>query len=165
MADLAEYNDQNFYDSLTTTVDGEEVTIPTKKFLAFQSDELQYAIDADYVNEIIIPNSITKIPKLPEFISGIINLRGQLVPILDIRLRMGRSKTVFTDDTCIIIMKVDDIQLGILVDSVSQMIDIPEPNISALPLSKHQELVNGIIRIHDMVLLIISIEDLLKKNF
>ncbi|MCR4601874.1 MAG: chemotaxis protein CheW [Clostridia bacterium] len=165
MADLAEYNDQNFYDSLTTTVDGEEVTIPTKKFLAFQSDELQYAIDADYVSEIIIPNSITKIPKLPEFISGIINLRGQLVPILDIRLRMGRSKTVFTDDTCIIIMKVDDIQLGILVDSVSQMIDIPEPNISALPLSKHQELVNGIIRIHDMVLLIISIEDLLKKNF
>ena len=92
-----------------------------------------------------------------------INLRGQVVPIIDIRMRMGRTKTEFTDDTCIIVMNINEIQVGLLIDAVSQMVDIPEMNISTLPLSKHQELVDGIIRINGTVLLIISIDEIMKK--
>ena len=82
---------------------------------------------------------------------------------MDMRIRMGRSKTEFTDDTCIIVMNIDDVQVGLLIDAVSQMVDIPEVNISTLPLSKHQELVDGIIRINGTVLLIISIDEIMKK--
>jgi cheW protein len=157
MKDVAEIMQNNFVQT------EEEEVIPTKKFLAFESDKLSYAIDADYVKEIIMVNTITRLPKLPAFIRGVINLRGQVVPIMDMRIRMGRSKTEFTDDTCIIVMNIDDVQVGLLIDAVSQMVDIPEVNISTLPLSKHQELVDGIIRINGTVLLIISIDEIMKK--
>jgi purine-binding chemotaxis protein CheW len=88
----------------------------TRKYLAFVSDGLEYAIDAEYVNEIIINNSITRLPKLPNYIRGVINLRGQIFPIIDIRLRMGRSKTEFTDETCIIVTEINEIPLGIFTD-------------------------------------------------
>jgi purine-binding chemotaxis protein CheW len=133
----------------------------TKKYLAFVSDGLEYAIDAEYVNEIIINNSITRLPKLPNYIRGVINLRGQIFPIIDIRLRMGRSQTEFTDETCIIVTEINEIPLGILVDSVTQMIDLGESQINDPPTNKHQDLVTGIARLNERVLLIISAEELL----
>jgi len=135
----------------------------TKKFLAFQSDELYYAIDSDYVNEIIMNDAITRLPKLPSYVKGIINLRGQIVPILDIRLRMGRMPGEFTSETCIIVMEVDGVPLGILVDRVSQIIDLAETDISAQPVSKHQDLVQGIARVNGVVHLVINCEGLMRK--
>jgi len=135
----------------------------TKKYLAFGSDGIEYAIDADYVNEIIMNNSITRLPKTPHFVRGVINLRGQIFPILDIRLRMGRTKTEFTDDTCIIVTEIKSIPVGILVDNVTQMIDLAESQISDPPLSKRQDLVTGIARLQDRVLLLINAEELLLK--
>jgi purine-binding chemotaxis protein CheW len=133
----------------------------TRKYLAFVSDGLEYAIDAEYVNEIIINNSITRLPKLPNYIRGVINLRGQIFPIIDIRLRMGRSKTEFTDETCIIVTEISEIPLGILVDSVTQMIDLGESQINDPPPNKRQDLVTGIARLNERVLLIVSAEELL----
>jgi purine-binding chemotaxis protein CheW len=133
----------------------------TRKYLAFVSDGQEYAIDAEYVNEIIINNSITRLPKLPNYIRGVINLRGQIFPIIDIRLRMGRSKTEFTDETCIIVTEINEIPLGILVDSVTQMIDLGESQINEPPLNKHQDLVTGIARLNKRVLLLINAEELL----
>jgi purine-binding chemotaxis protein CheW len=141
----------------------DEIPEPTKKYLAFDSDGLTYAIDADFVNEIIMTNAITRLPKTPDFIRGVINLRGQILPIIDIRVRMGRSKTVFTDDTCVIICTINEVPIGILVDSVSQMIDVAESQISNPPLSKHQDLVDGIAKVNETVLLLISSEELMKK--
>ncbi|MGN1349847.1 MAG: chemotaxis protein CheW [Anaerovoracaceae bacterium] len=141
----------------------EEEVEATKKYLAFVSDGLEYAIDADYVNEIIMNNSITRLPKVPHFICGIINLRGQIFPIMDIRLRMGRTKTEFTDDTCIIVTEINEIPLGILVDRVTQMVDLAESQISTPPLGRQQDLVTGIARLQERVLLIISAEELLLK--
>ena len=141
----------------------EEDQEPTHKFLAFHSDGILYAIDADYVNEIIMTDAITHLPRVPKHVNGIINLRGQLLPIIDIRLRMGRSETEFTDDTCVIICTVNDMSIGILVDSVSQMLDIGESHVSEPPLSKHQDLVSGIAKVDDMVLLLVSVEELVKK--
>ena len=141
----------------------EEEAEATKKYLAFGSDGIEYAIDADYVNEIIMNNSITRLPKVPPYIRGVINLRGQIFPIMDIRLRMGRTKTEFTDDTCIIVTEINEIPLGILVDNVTQMIDLGESQISAPPLSKHQDLVTGIARLQERVLLLINAPELLLK--
>jgi purine-binding chemotaxis protein CheW len=74
---------------------------------------------------------------------------------------MGRSKTEFTDETCIIVTEINEIPLGILVDSVTQMIDLGESQINEPPLNKHQDLVTGIARLNKRVLLLINAEELL----
>ncbi len=133
-----------------------ENTETSKKYLAFRSDELNFAIDADSVIEIINGHSITHLPKTPDFIKGIINLRGQIIPIMDMRLRMNRSEIEYGRESCIIVITVENISIGLLVESVSQMLDIYESQICAPPLSTHQDMVNGIARIHDAVYLLLD---------
>ena len=154
---------QVYVDEFEETEEEFEDLEPTRKYLTFNSDGLQYALDADYVHEIIMTNNITRVPRIPDYIAGIINLRGQIIPIMDIRLRMGRSKTEFTEETCVIVSIIGDVQIGILVDNVYKMIDIKESQISTPPLNRNQDLVNGIVRIDDEVILLLSAEELIRK--
>ncbi len=158
MSNAAEALDMDFENN----VQGEHEE-DSKKFLAFRSDDLFYAIDADDVSEIIMNDSITRLPKIPGYIRGIINLRGQILPIMDLRVRMGRPQTEFTSLTCIIVIVVDNVSLGILVDSVSQMVDIADSSISPPPVTRHQDLVMGITRLNGVVHLIIDAEGLIRK--
>ncbi len=122
----------------------------TKKFLTFMSDGLIFGIDASYVIEIIINHNITFLPIVPYYIKGIINLRGQIVPIVDIRLRMGRPP--MKDEkaaSCIIIIEIDSVTFGIYVDAVRQMIDLDTRKISPPTVNNCEELVNGIVTLAD----------------
>ncbi len=154
---------QVYVDEFEETEEEFEDQEPTRKYLTFNSDGLQYALDADFVHEIIMTNNITRVPRIPDYIAGIINLRGQIIPIMDIRLRMGRSKTEFTEETCVIVSIIGDVQIGILVDNVYKMIDIKESQISTPPLNRNQDLVNGIVRMDDEVILLLSAEELIRK--
>ena len=121
-----------------------------KKYLTFLSDRLTFGIDAEYVTEIIINHVITFLPIVPGYIKGIINLRGQIIPIIDIRLRMGKEEYVKEDGSnCIIVLNIDSTMLGIMVDNVNQVLDIDTSKISAPIINNCEELVNGIITIHD----------------
>ncbi len=121
-----------------------------KKYLTFLSDRLTFGIDAEYVTEIIINHVITFLPIVPGYIKGIINLRGQIIPIIDIRLRMGKEEYVKEDGSnCIIVLNIDSTMLGIMVDNVNQVLDIDTSKISAPTVNNCEELVNGIITIHD----------------
>ena len=82
------------------------------------------------MTEIITNHTITIIPLVPDYVKGIINLRGQIIPIIDIRLRMGKPSIDYTSTTCIIVLNIDDTNLGIIVDSVQQVIDIDKAQIS-----------------------------------
>ncbi|MEA4987065.1 MAG: chemotaxis protein CheW [Anaerovorax sp.] len=139
-------------------------TETSKKFLAFTSDGLHFAIDADLVIEIINGHAITHLPKTPDFIKGIINLRGQIIPIMDMRLRMNRAEIEYGREACIIVISVENISIGLLVESVSQMLDIYESQICAPPLSTHQDIVNGIARINNIVYLLLDCQLLLGIN-
>ena len=110
------------------------------KYLICVSDSLLYGIDAEQVVEIITDHSITHLPMVPEYISGIINLRGQIIPILDIRLRMGKMPC---EDCSIIVIDVEGTQAGILVDSVAKMVDVPQENILPMPSQNAQKLISG----------------------
>lgn len=103
----------------------------TVKYLLFCSDNLLFGVSADYVVEIITNHAITKLPLVPNYIRGIINLRGQIIPIVDIRLLLGQPSQ---SDNCIIILNIEDTLVGILVDTVQKMIDVDTALILPSPL-------------------------------
>lgn len=119
----------------------------SKKYLTFISDNLVFGIPIDNVIEIITNHSVTKLPRVPDYVQGIINLRGQIIPIVDIRLRMNKPAAEPSSTNCVIILEVDSVSIGILVDVVLQVFDID--NKIAPPPSKSQEFVSGMTTLAD----------------
>lgn len=117
-----------------------------EKYLVFCSDGLLFGVNAEYVVEIIINHTITHLPIVPEFVSGIINLRGQIIPIVDIRLLMGK---MHQPDCSVIVLNIDGTQLGIQVDSVAQMVNLPEGSILPVPAHNAQKFVSGMCSLPD----------------
>ncbi len=111
-----------------------------EKFLIFRSSEILYAISTDFVNEIFTSVDITRVPMVPDYIAGVINLRGAVVPIIDFRLLLGRFPE---GDPCAIILNIQEITIGILVDSVDQMVDIAKSSILPVPAQNEHKLVSG----------------------
>ena len=104
--------------------------IQTNKYLIFSSDSLMYGIKAELVKDIITGYSITYLPQVPGYVKGVINLRGQIIPIVDIRLRLGKMPQ---DNFCSIVVEVEGNMVGIVVDMVEQMVDIPLDDILPVP--------------------------------
>ncbi len=115
--------------------------VQTEKYLLFLSDGLLFGVTAADVMEIITNHTITSLPLMPEYIRGIINLRGQIIPIVDIRILLGQP---IKEDTCIIILNSGGTQLGILVDAVEKMVDIETQSILTTPAQNRKDLVSGI---------------------
>ena len=122
-------------------------TIDSQKYLIFMADHLKLGVIAEDVVEILNNQVITYLPMVPSFIRGIINMRGQMVPIVDIRARMGMPSA--EEDTLVIVLNLGDVQLGILVDAVDQMLDIPKANILPMPANSSQMLVSGMCSLPD----------------
>lgn len=142
-------------------IDEAEAMISTERFLTFSSDGLTIGVSTNYVTEIITNHAITMLPLVPDYVKGIINLRGQIIPIIDIRLRMGKAPIDYTSTTCIIVLNIDTIHIGIIVDAVQQVIDIDQSRISAVPVENQQELINGMISYGDRsVILFLDCEEL-----
>jgi purine-binding chemotaxis protein CheW len=109
----------------------------TTQYLTFKLDEEIFALDVAKVREILEESSITKVPQTPEFMRGVINLRGSVVPVIDLRLKFGMSRTEKTVNTCIIVVEVqledEVIILGALADSVQEVIEMEPSQIEAAP--------------------------------
>ena len=120
--------------------------IQTDKYLIFSSDGLMYGIRTDLVKDIITDYTITYLPQVPNYVKGVINLRGQIVPIVDIRLRLGKPER---ETFCGITVEVDGNMVGILVDMVEQMVDIPLDAILPVPTNKGQAMVCGMCTLPD----------------
>ena len=148
-----------FYDE---DVEAVATVTDSKKYLTFVSNGLGFAISSDCVIEIINEHFITRLPRVPDYIKGIINLRGQIIPIMDARLRMGHPAAELTKETCIIVISVNDVSIGLFVDKVLHMIDLTENDISAPPVNNNQEFVSGITHLNDVVYLILDCALLLK---
>lgn len=117
-----------------------------RRYVAFISDGLTYVISAAYVTEIITNHTTTHLPMVPSYISGIINLRGQIIPIIDVRRRMGKPPLEETEaaHNCIIVLNIRGTEIGITVDTITKALDIDEAGISPMPTSSKEILVNGI---------------------
>jgi purine-binding chemotaxis protein CheW len=114
-----------------------ETVTETTQYLTFKLDEEVFALDVAKVREILEESSITKVPKTPDFMRGVINLRGSVVPVIDMRLKFGMSRTERTVNTCIIVVEVrledEVIVLGALADSVQEVIEMEPEQIEAAP--------------------------------
>ena len=120
--------------------------VATRKYLTFRTDNLLFGIEAEIVMEIITNYSATYVPMVPSYVRGIINLRGQIIPLLDMRQRLN-IEPIETD--CIIVIDVGDVRIGILVDAVSQIIDIPIDSILPVPQHNAQKYVSGMCNMPD----------------
>ena len=122
MADIGEQNSQ---DQIEDTQKG--------KFLTFCMGNDFYGIEIKYVTEIIGMQPITEIPEMPEYIKGIINLRGKIIPVMDVRLRFRKPFREYNDRTCIVVIDINEVSVGLIVDSVSEVMSIPDEEIVAPP--------------------------------
>lgn len=118
----------------------------TEKYLIFLTDGLKFGIAAEYVMEIITNHVITRLPMVPGFIRGIINLRGLMVPVVDMRLLLGKA---LKEDCLVIVLEINGTQIGILVDSVDQMVDIPKETILPVPAHNSQKMACGMCSLPD----------------
>lgn len=107
------------------------------KYLSFSLAEEEYGIGILKIKEIIGMMNITVIPKTPKFVKGVINLRGKVIPVVDLRLKFGMESIPYTDRTCIIVVEIDGrtgtMLIGIVVDSVSEVLNVRPENIESPP--------------------------------
>lgn len=91
------------------------------QILLYYIDNVLYGIEIKYITEIISIQSITVVPKVPQFIKGVINIRGKVVPVISIRNKINQPEIPYNDKTCIIIVEVNNLMVGLIVDSVREI--------------------------------------------
>ncbi|RJR32518.1 MAG: purine-binding chemotaxis protein CheW [Desulfobacteraceae bacterium] len=115
----------------------ERISEKEGKYLTFTLANEDYGIGILKIKEIIGMMTITKVPRCPEFIKGVINLRGRVIPVMDLRMRFGVDAAEFTERTCIVVVEVDSgsgtITVGLIVDSVSEVLNIKSEDIEETP--------------------------------
>jgi len=134
------------------------------KFLTFFLGEEEYAIEILKVQEIIGLMPITTVPRMPDYIRGVLNLRGKIVPVMNLRTRFGLPEIEDTDETCIIVIQHEEYLMGVLVDKVSEVVDIISDNIEDVPsvgASEQSEYLAGIGKVEDSVKMIIEVHKVL----
>ncbi|MDI9493606.1 MAG: chemotaxis protein CheW [Bacillota bacterium] len=137
------------------------------RFLTFSLDEEVYGIEIQHVTEIIGMQTITRVPEVPEYVKGIINLRGKIIPVIDVRLKFGREPMEYNERTCIIVIDINDVSVGLIVDKVDEVLTIEEGGISPPPASKtgfENRYIKGIGKAGGKVQLLLDCEKLLKSD-
>ncbi len=148
----------------TTQVDAAESMLNLGgKYLTFMLDNEEYGIEILKVREIIGIMDITNVPQTPEFVEGVINLRGKVIPVIDLRTKFGLSRAEYNDQTCIIVVDVG-MMMGIIVDTVQEVHDIPSASIEPPPKlggSVDTSFILGMGKVRDDVKILLDIDKVL----
>lgn len=145
-------------------LDGEDEDTQLDKYLTFCIGKTDYGIEIKFITEIIVIQKITSVPDTVQFIKGVINLRGKVIPVMDVRERLGMEARNYDDRTCIIVVNYDEVFVGLIVDTVNEVVDIPASDIDASP-SIHSggqsDYIAGMGRIDESVKLILNLQNVL----
>lgn len=137
------------------------------KYLTFLLDKEVYAIEIKFVTEIVGVQPITELPELPEYVKGIINLRGNIISVIDVRLRFKKDPVEYNDRTCVVVVNVNDAPVGLIVDNVSEVLSIADENIVAPPAlysDSENRFLKGIGKVGSDVKLILDCDKLMQKD-
>jgi purine-binding chemotaxis protein CheW len=134
------------------------------RYLTFSVGNESYGIEVRHITEIVGIQAITEMPELPYYIKGIINLRGKIIPVMDVRLRFGKEPKDYNDRTCIIVIDIGDLTFGLIVDAVSEVITIPEEDIIVPPKLGSNRYIKNIGKVGDDVKLLLDCEKLLSAD-
>lgn len=153
-------------DIVMQEVEGQEEDTQKNKFLTFLVGSETYGIEIKYVREIIGIQPITEVPEVPEYIRGIINLRGKIIPVMDVRLRFKKPFMEYAERTCVIVIDVGEVSIGLIVDSVAEVLTIPDSEIVTPPeVSKGgNKYIKGIGKAGNDVKLLLDCDKLLNDN-
>ncbi len=149
-------------------VDDEDENTQANKYLLFNLGDEVYGISIVSVTEIVEMQTITSVPDMPVFVKGVINLRGRVIPVMDLRLLFGMEERAYDDRTCSIIVNIDDTSMGFIVDTVSEVHDIlseniePPPNFKASDGKNHY--ISGLGKIGDEVKILIDVKRILLEK-
>ena len=111
----------------------DNIRAEAKKYLVFKIGDEEYGVDIRRITTIIEKDmEIARVPKLPVFIKGVINLRGDIIPVISLRLKFGLSEDVYDSETRIIIVGLDEISAGLIVDSVAEVIELDDDSIESI---------------------------------
>ena len=132
-------------------------------YMIFVINNQKYALSSKYITEIIEILPITKVPFLPEYMKGIINLRSTIIPVMDARMRFGMEPIEYSERTCIIIIENEANKIGLIVDAVNEVLTIPPRQIMESTKEKNdlkESFVNGISQINNDIQLILDCDSL-----
>ncbi|MCK9223548.1 MAG: chemotaxis protein CheW [Candidatus Muirbacterium halophilum] len=137
------------------------------KYLTFIVGSEIYGIEILKVQEIIGMMNVTKFPKAPCYVRGVINLRGNVIPVIELRNKFDMDVTEDTEKTCIIVIQLDKLKEGIIVDEVREVIDISESNIETPPqfgIDEEMNFVKGVGKIDEKVIILLDIDRLISGD-
>lgn len=103
------------------------------KYVTFKSGDEYFGLKIEYVNEIIVFQEITEVPESEDYMKGLINLRGKIIPVIDVRLRFKQEPFEYNDRTCIIVVNVKGVIVGLIVEKIAEVVEITEENILPSP--------------------------------
>ena len=146
-----------------------ELVTQHNKYVTFKSGNEYFALKIEYVNEIIVFQEITEIPESEDYIKGLINLRGKIIPVIDVRVRFKQPPLEYNDRTCIIVISVKDMVVGLIVEKIAEVVEITEDNILDSPslgnVDKNQNrYVYAIGKVGESVKLLLDPEKLIKDE-
>ncbi len=139
------------------------------KFMTFQTGKEYFGISINYVNEIIQMQPITSIPEVEDYIKGLINLRGKIIPVIDVRLRFKMEPIEYTDRTCIIVIDVKSMTIGLIVEKIAEVDTVMDDDIVPPPKlgkkdSEQSKYVYGLARTGNGMKLLLDPEKLIKDE-
>ena len=148
---------------------GREVKI--NSYLTFKLGEEEFAAHVGKVLNILEMTKITEVPKSPDYMKGVINLRGSVLPVIDTRIKFGMTPTEYTPNTCIVVMDIDmdgdSIHVGALVDSVQAVLEIEDTQIFPPPSIGHKyrsEFIEGVANINDSFIMILNMDEVFSSE-
>ncbi|MDQ7014141.1 MAG: chemotaxis protein CheW [Planctomycetota bacterium] len=142
------------------------------KFLSFRLDSEEYGLEILRVREIIGIIDITPLPQTPNYVKGVINLRGKIIPVIELRTKFELAPKEYTEETCVIVVEVSDggderFQMGVIVDTVSEVIDVPRKSIEPAPRfggALNTSFILGMGKLKDKVLILLDIDRIMSTS-
>lgn len=138
------------------------------KYMTFILEEQVYGIEIQDVREIVDLQKITKVPGVAAYIKGLINLRGQVIPVLDVRLRFGMPAREYDSRTCIIVVEVESMMVGLIVDRVADVMIIPEeqiqPSLSSSKNDTSSQFIKGLGKVENQVKILLDTKKLIERS-
>ncbi|MDH3392416.1 MAG: chemotaxis protein CheW [Desulfobulbaceae bacterium] len=134
------------------------------KYLTFHLAGEDYGLDIAFVTEIIGIQKITEVPDMPDFVKGVINLRGKVIPVMDVRLRFNLQERDYDERTCIVVVDINETAVGLVVDQVNEVADIPEKDVEPPPRSTKgatSRYLKGMGKVNEEVRILLNVDKLL----
>jgi purine-binding chemotaxis protein CheW len=147
--------------------DDEEEDSQKDKFLTFRLGKEDYGIEISHVIEIVGIQQITAVPDMPDFLKGVINLRGRVIPVMDVRVRFQMGPRDYDDRTCVVVVNLGETAVGLIVDTVNEVLSIPAGEVSPPPKVRQGEgsrFVRGLGKVGEAVKILLDLNKLLNDS-